>query len=193
MPRRRERNWLWVTWYNMKKRCTDPANNRYHRYGARGVCVCDEWLNDFKAFETWAKNNGYKRGLTIDRIDNNGNYEPSNCRWVSKREQANNTVNNRIETYMGVTDTVANLCRLFGKDYGLVANRLKNHPIDVAMSDGTLITPNAHFLTYKGETKTLSEWNRELGFKRNIVPERLKRGWTVEEALSTPAGGKRHG
>ena len=75
----------------------------------------------------------------------------------------------------------------------LVVNRLKNHPIDVAMSDDPLTTPNAHYITHNGETKTLSDWNRELGFKRSVIPERLKRGWTVEEALSIPVGGKRHG
>jgi hypothetical protein len=78
---------LYHIWTNMRCRCNNPNRNNYHRYGGRGMKVCSEW-NDFTNFHKWAISHKYKEGLTIDRIDNNGNYEPLNCQWLTFSENA---------------------------------------------------------------------------------------------------------
>lgn len=73
-------------WRGMKTRCYNKNSLEYSNYGGRGIAVCKEWKDDFKSFYDWAMSHGYKEGLTIDRIDNNGNYEPNNCQWLTKSE-----------------------------------------------------------------------------------------------------------
>ena len=82
---------LWRIWWGIKTRCYKESNKMYHHYGGRGIKMCDDWLNSYESFYDWAINNGYGQGLSIDRIDNDGNYEPLNCRWVDQKTQCNNT------------------------------------------------------------------------------------------------------
>lgn len=77
-------------WSNLKQRCYNPKRPDFKYYGERGITVCDEWKDDFRAFYNWAMSNGYQDDLTLDRIDSDGNYEPSNCRWVTMKVQTNN-------------------------------------------------------------------------------------------------------
>lgn len=116
---------LFSIWTNMKSRCYNKKSTNYNRYGGRGIKVCDEWRNDFKSFYDWAMSNGYEEHLTIDRIDNDGNYEPSNCRWATVKEQSLNTIKNRLVTIRGETKPLSLWCEYYSINYKTVRDRLK--------------------------------------------------------------------
>lgn len=95
---------LYSVWKGIRQRCNDPNFPAYKNYGARGIAMCTEW-NDYAAFRAWAYQAGYSPGLDIDRINNNSNYSPENCRWVSRKKNCNNTRRNVLITYDGRTQT----------------------------------------------------------------------------------------
>ena len=132
---------LYVIWLRMRQRCNNPTDQKYSDYGGRGISVCREWNEDYGAFKAWALANGYDDSLTIDREDNDGNYCPENCRWATRRQQANNRRTN-------------------------------------------------HHLTLNGETKTLSEWEDATGINSLTILRRVRQGWSVTDALTTPV--RRH-
>ncbi len=111
-------------WRAMKGRCSNPKNAQYKNYGGRGISVCKEWAESFAAFDAWARSNGYDRSLELDRIDNNGNYSPENCRYVSRHENANNIRKNLVFTYQGKQYTLSELSKLTGVNYDGLRNRL---------------------------------------------------------------------
>ena len=138
---------LYGVWNNMIRRCHNPKNPEYPRYGERGITVCDEWRRDFMAFYTWALNEGYDESAprgqyTIERKDNDGPYSPENCTLETAQNQANNTRRNR-------------------------------------------------FITYKGETKTVTQWARPLGINQTTLSRRILSGWPVEKAFTKEV--KKHG
>ena len=115
---------LYCIYNNMKQRCYNPNNTRYKQYGGRGIKICDEWLDDFMNFYNWAMENGYQDNLTIDRIEGNDIYKPSNCRWVGNKTQQNNLRTNTYLKYNGETKTIAEWCRVLYLNYHTVVTRL---------------------------------------------------------------------
>ena len=119
---------LYNVWCGMRRRCTTPSDTNYRFYGARGIKVCKEWQS-YEVFKEWAVESGYKdaeRGkFTLDRIDPNGNYEPSNCRWIDMKSQANNRRNSVILTYNGEAYTLRQWSEKLGICYGTLQWRYR--------------------------------------------------------------------
>lgn len=117
---------LYMIWKSMKQRCSNQNNKDYPNYGERGIKVCDEWSRDFQAFYDWSTQNGYIEGLSIDRIDTNGNYEPVNCRWITIKQQANNLRKNINITFNGTTHTLSEWSDITGIKYKTLMQRYVN-------------------------------------------------------------------
>ena len=173
------------TLQNMKARCNNPNNIHYKNYGGRGITVCEEWQHVDK-FREWAYNNGYKPGLTIDRIDVNGNYEPSNCRWITMQEQQFNKTDSHLITYKGETKCLAEWENQLGIDHRTILARLNNG----WTVEQALFTPINNHLTkisYNNQTHTLTEWAIITNISVHTLHSRLNiLHWSIEKALTTP-------
>lgn len=128
---------LYRIWSGIKTRCFDVNSHAYGRYGGRGITMCNEWKNDFLSFYEWSIANGYSDNLTIDRIDNEKGYSPSNCRWATYKEQCNNQSSNRYWTAFGETHTVAEWSDIKGiPDQTLRARVLRyGWPVERALTE----------------------------------------------------------
>lgn len=112
-------------WDKIKYRCLNSNAPCYHNYGGRGIEICPEWKNDFQNFYDWSMSNGYKENLTIDRIDVNGNYEPSNCRWATTKTQSTNTRRNHHLTFKGETHCISEWAEIFDMKADTLWMRIK--------------------------------------------------------------------
>lgn len=120
-----DKYYLHETWFSVRKRCNTKTHYAYPGYGGRGIKICQEW-DSFENFFQWAIKNGYKRGLTLDRIDVNGNYCPENCRWATWKEQGNNRRNNKMLTYQGITKTMSEWADIVGMTKNALWRRLND-------------------------------------------------------------------
>ncbi len=111
-------------WRGIKDRCLNQNNSRFNLYGGRGITICKEWKDDFQAFYDWSMKNGYADNLSIDRIDVNGNYEPSNCRWADDKTQANNKTTSVLLTMNGETHTISEWAGIVGIDRKTISDRI---------------------------------------------------------------------
>lgn len=114
---------LYRIWLAMKNRCRNPNVANYQYYGGKGITYCQDW-EEFKNFSKWAKENGYEDNLTIDRVNSNGNYEPSNCRWITMKEQANNTSKNVIIHHNNNDYSLKQFCETFNLSYTAILTKL---------------------------------------------------------------------
>ena len=128
---------LYSVWLNMRSRCYNPKNKKYKDYGGRGISICSDW-DDFLQFKKWSLENGFEESLTIDRIDNNGNYSPENCRWINQKEQMRNTRVNHLLTYNGETKTMSEWSEITGIKYHTLKQRINKYGYSV---DRALTTP----------------------------------------------------
>lgn len=128
---------IYQAWQNMKSRCMKPSNNRYHRYGGRGIKVCERWLS----FENFYEDMGDCGDLTLDRIGNNGHYEPDNCQWVPMSDQGKKTSRIRYLTYNGETFSLSEWARRIGVRGSTLSMRLNAYgwSIDRALSNGGVL------------------------------------------------------
>lgn len=175
-------------YHNMKTRCTNPNYDKYKWYGGKGISVCDEWMNSYDAFEEWALSHRYADDLTLDRIDPNGNYCPENCRWVSRKEQANNRSSNHLLTFNGKTLTIQQWADETGLSHGCISQRINaGWPVERILTEQQHDTHTDRLITFNGESKRLYEWAIELGIKYNTLRNRIDlHKWPVERAFTTP-------
>lgn len=126
---------IYHKWVGMKDRCYNKKSKQYNDYGGRGITVCADWLNDFLSFYKWSIENGYKIGLSIDRIDVNKGYSPDNCRWITMPEQQRNKRNVKIISWNGESHTIPEWSNILGIKYGTLWKRIKNGvPVEKAFS-----------------------------------------------------------
>ena len=180
---------LYVSWKNMLARCYNQSHKSYKDYGGRGISVTSEW-ETFIPFKEWALSHGYKDGLTIDRIDNNGNYEPNNCRWADNVQQCNNRRSSVYLTYNKKTLSLAQ----WGKELGI-----SRHTLWLRLQRGLpveeILNPQKHshrgenhhqtLITFNGITLNQKQWAERVGVSPTTLGRRLKQ-WGVEKALTQP-------
>lgn len=127
---------LYSVFMGIKRRCYNQNCKEYKNYGGRGIKMCEEWKNNYTNFYQWAMNNGYKQGLWIDRIDNSGNYEPTNCKWATPKQQQNNKRTNRNFTYENETHTIKEWSIIKNINYATLMQRIEKGkepflPVDI--------------------------------------------------------------
>ena len=118
---------LYKVWLNMKDRCYNPNNSNFKYYGGKGITVCNEWKDNFKLFYDWMINNGYEKGMSIDRIDNSLEYSPDNCRVIPFNKQSSNRTTNYAIIHEGVPYTVAELAKLLNVKSPTLYSRLRRN------------------------------------------------------------------
>ena len=171
--------------YLIRRRCYNASSREYKWYGGRGIKVCDEWMNDSNAFYNWAKSHGYREGLQIDRIDNDGDYSPTNCRFVDCKTNMNNRRNTMFCEIDGVVRPFAEWCQIYNvskpetirrriKKMGWTAKEAFERPIK-------------HFSTEADpdvEWWAISDISKKYGISKMSIYSRLRRGYTLEQCIN---------
>lgn len=186
---------IYSTWNSMKSRCYQKSHESFATYGAKGILVCDEWKNDFVPFMNWAIKNGWKKGLTIDRIKNEKGYYPENCRIATVPQQNRNKCDNINITAFGETKCLQDWVhdsRCAIKSWHGLYNRIFRLKMEVHeaithmdMNVNRGDRSNTIVVKYNNQNKPLSEWCDIVNLPYKVVRNRLYKGWLVERALET--------
>lgn len=174
---------IYKVYFSMKSRCHNKKNKRYKNYGGRGIVMCDEWKDSFEQFY---KDMGPKPSPkhSIDRINNNGNYCKENCKWSTREQQDSNKTNNIFISHNGITKTITQWSKILNVSVQTLMKRHNNKWDDSKIIEAPV---KNYLLTFNGMSKTLPEWSKFMGSKdEGAVRTRLKRGWTIERALTQP-------
>lgn len=189
---------LYVVYMDMNRRCFDPSDQNYYRYGGRGIIACDEWKRNYNStvpvtkqmgfvgFCNWSVSHGYKYGLTIDRIDNDYIYCPENCRWATMKVQSNNKCNNYNITYDGEAKTATER----SEEIGIGSSALRRRINKGMSAEEAIETPSRVNVvsSSSGESHTFSEWESISGVNSGVLYARvITLGWPVDRALLTGA------
>jgi hypothetical protein len=166
---------LYRVYYAMRNRCYNPKSDMYASYGGRGISIGDEWRGDLGAFVTWALANGYKDGLSIDRIDNDGNYEPSNCRWVDMKTQARNKQYNRYLTFNGETKCMAEWGEITGIPPQNIAVRIDRCGMTVEQALTVQPIPRKMRFKFDGEIFRAKDLAKKLGVSPSHIYRRFEK------------------
>lgn len=172
---------LWSIYHGMKKRCLNPNCRRYKDYGGRGIKVCEEWLSGFDNFADWAKQNGYIDGLTIERKNVDGNYEPRNCEWITLEQQARNKRETIRVVYCEEEKPLISWCEELGLSYDTMHDRIMRRKWTVEKA----------FETPSQRDNSLFGMCKKYNINPCTVHDRVyKFGWSLDEALKTPSLGR---
>ena len=171
-------------WNGIKNRCYNPSVKAYPDYGGRGITMCDRWKDSFQNFLDDMGES--PEGLSIDRINNDGCYEPSNCRWTTMLVQVRNSRKAHKVTAFGKTLCLSEWEEQTGVDQGLISRRIKKgwtpeNAISIPMEKPRTIS-------FEGLELTVSEWSSRTGISCNAINKRLKTGWSIKDALNLPPG-----
>lgn len=173
-------------WSAIKQRCRNKEEKAYQNYGARGIDICDRWFNSFEYFLADMGRRPRKE-LTIERLDNDGDYEPDNCIWATRKQQARNFRSNRLIEYNGGIKCISEWAEVYGLNHAIISSRL-----DRGWSVENAITKKPRspsLIKYQGKLMTHGMAEKLLGFSSGVIHHRLKRGYTHNEVISTPLGG----
>lgn len=173
-----------TVWSNMIDRCTRNSHVEWHNYGGRGIKVCKRWLT----FENFLQDMGERPGLQyrLERINNNAGYSPKNCRWATQREQMRNTRHNHFVDVDGTRICQKDAADLLGVPRDRL-KRLERHGFKLSTQDASFLQNvhmNGRLITFRGKTQSVTHWALEIGISRNALYSRLRRGWTIERALT---------